>query len=68
NPLAAILSGAMMLDYLGDKAQDARLADAAKLIEDAIDAGFVANALRPMEFGGDMGTKAVTSEVLGRLQ
>lgn len=67
NPLAAILSGALMLDYLAEKSGDARLEDAAQLIEGAVQAGFEANAIRPMEFGGDMGTKAVTREVLGRL-
>lgn len=68
NPLAAILSGAMMLDYLADKAGDIRLADAANLIENAVENGFAANALRPMEFGGDMGTKAVTDELLDRVR
>ncbi len=67
NPLAAILSGAMMLDYLADKAGDPKLSDAATLVEDAVSEGFAANALRPMEFGGDMGTKAVTNELLSRL-
>lgn len=68
NPLAAILSGAMMLDYLADKTLDEGLADAAKLIEDAVSHGFANNALRPMEFGGDMGTKAVTNKVLDSLR
>ena len=64
NPLAAILSGAMMLDYLADKSGCQPPADAARLIEDAVERGFAANRLRPMEFGGDMGTKAVTAEVI----
>ncbi len=64
NPLAAILSGAMMLDYLAEKAGDSRLEQAAALIEKAVDEGFAANALRPMEFGGDMGTRAITHTVL----
>ncbi|MEM9425455.1 MAG: isocitrate/isopropylmalate family dehydrogenase [Pseudomonadota bacterium] len=68
NPLAAILSGAMMLDYLADKAGETRLADAASEIETAVEAGFSAKALRPMEFGGDMGTKAVTDELLDRIR
>ena len=68
NPLAAILSGAMMLDYLADKTGDSKLADAAALIETAVSEGFAANALRPMEFGGDMGTKAVTADLLDRLK
>ena len=68
NPLAAILSGAMMLDYLADKSGDTRLADAALLIETAVEDGFGVNALRPMEFGGDMGTRAITTELLDRLR
>lgn len=64
NPLAAILSGAMMLDYLADKADSQPLADAAQLIETAVYNGFAANRLRPMEFGGDMGTKSVTNELM----
>jgi len=67
NPLAAILSGALMLDYLAEKSGDSIYSDAAALIDDAVQAGFEANAIRPMEFGGDMGTKAVTNEVLMRL-
>ncbi len=68
NPLAAILSGAMMLDYLADKVGDTKLADAAALVEKVVADGFADNALRPMEFGGDMGTKAVTNELLDRLR
>ncbi len=68
NPLAAILSGALMLDYLADKAGIAQLADAATLIEQAVEKGFAANALRPMEFGGDMGTHAVTNTLLDSLR
>ena len=65
NPLAAILSAALMLDYLADRTggHDG-LADAATVIEDAVQRGFEANRLRPMEFGGDMGTQAVTREVI----
>ena len=65
NPLAAILSGALMLDYLADKAGGhGPTADAAAIIDDAVMAGFQANRLRPMEFGGDMGTNAVTRELI----
>jgi 3-isopropylmalate dehydrogenase len=63
NPLAAILSGALMLDYLADRSGDQSCADAGRLIEVAVEAGFAANRIRPMEFGGDMGTRAVTREV-----
>ena len=68
NPLAAILSGALMLDYLGERLDMPAYAAAAERIERAVDAGFAANALRPMEFGGDMGTRAVTSAVLDHVR
>lgn len=67
NPLAAILSGGLMLDYLAERSGDSRYSDAAARIEAAVDKGFAANALRPMEFGGDMGTKAITRAVLAGL-
>ncbi len=68
NPLAAILSGALMLDYLADKNQSEPMRRAAALIEDAVDRGFGANRIRPMEFGGDMGTLAVTDEVIAQIR
>ena len=64
NPLAAILSGALMLDYLSEKSGQPKLAEAAEKIETAVADGFTQNRLRPIEFGGDMGTRAVTSEIL----
>ncbi|MBY6162344.1 isocitrate/isopropylmalate dehydrogenase family protein [Mameliella alba] len=64
NPLAAILSGALMLDYLAEKSGNPAYAQAAQRIEAAVDAGFAANRLRPTEFGGDMGTRAVTDALL----
>jgi len=67
NPLAAVLSGALMLDYLAEKSGQAGYSDAAQAIEQAVEDGFAQNRLRPMEFGGDMGTKAVTREVLALL-
>lgn len=67
NPLAAILSGALMLDYLADKSGVMQLRDAAQAIEDAVQLGFEANEIRPMEFGGDMGTRAVTKATLARI-
>ena len=64
NPLAAILSAALLLDYLAEKSGNTGYAEAAEAIEDAVQTGFEQNRLRPMEFGGDMGTKAVTQEIL----
>ena len=53
-----------MLDYLADKTGNDNFATAAGHVDDAVEEGFAANRLRPMEFGGDMGTKAVTNEIL----
>ncbi|MFK7965959.1 MAG: isocitrate/isopropylmalate dehydrogenase family protein [Burkholderiaceae bacterium] len=63
NPIAAILSGALMLDYLGEQHGHQACIDAAEVIEQAVYAGFEAKRLRPQEFGGDMGTKAVTQTI-----
>ena len=63
NPLATILSSALMLDYLSEKKNCKRAANGAKLIENAIEVGFERNELRPMEFGGDMGTNAINTSL-----
>ncbi|MEP3845486.1 MAG: isocitrate/isopropylmalate family dehydrogenase [Paracoccaceae bacterium] len=68
NPLAAILSGALMLDYLADRFDAPAYADAADLIDSAVEQGFAIGDIRPMEFGGDMGTKAVTNTILQILE
>jgi 3-isopropylmalate dehydrogenase len=67
NPLAAILSAALMLEYLADKTDQASLLDSANLIDAAVYRGFAENRIRPVEFGGNMGTVAVTSELLSLL-
>lgn len=64
NPLAAILSGALMLDYLADRSGLNALADASLLIESVVESGFAANRIRPKEFGGNQGRAAVTRELI----
>ena len=49
-----------MLDYLSGKRGCESASEGSKLIEAAIETGFERNELRPIEFGGDMGTKAIT--------
>ena len=68
NPLAAILSGALMLDYLADKTGSNAMREAGELINQAVENGFARNRIRPAEFGGDMGTRAVTAEVVARVR
>ena len=67
NPLAAILSVALMLEYLADKTDQASILDAVNLIDSAVYRGFVERRIRPVELGGDMGTVAVTNELLSLL-
>jgi 3-isopropylmalate dehydrogenase len=38
------------------------------LINAAVERGFDANRIRPREFGGDMGTRAVTDEVVSLIR
>jgi isocitrate dehydrogenase (NAD+) len=52
NPIATILAGAMMLDYLGEK-------DGAKKIEDAVIAVLIEGKVRTADLGG----KATTSDM-----
>ncbi len=67
NPLAAILSGALMLDYLAEKSGPGAFADARDLVERAVQTGFAAADIRPREFGGDQGTREVTRRVLSHV-
>jgi len=64
NPLAAILSAALMLEWLAERSGTSAPAEAALLIEDAVGTGFAANRLRPIEFGGDQGTRVLTAELV----
>ena len=57
----------MMLNYLADRCDLPSYADAALLVEAAVEAGFAANTLRPMEFGCEMGTRAVTAAVIDQI-
>ncbi len=68
NPTAMILSAAMMLDWLADRHGDARLADGSALVQAAVEHVFSAGIVKPMEFGGDSGTVAVTSAVINALK
>lgn len=64
NPLAAILSGALMLDFLAERSDKTRLADAAMLINDTVERAFSEHRIRPMEYGGDMGTRAIARALI----
>jgi len=57
-----------MLDWLGYQANDEAMISAARLIERAVEDGFSAGALRPMEFGGDMGLNDMTKAVINHVK
>lgn len=63
NPLAAILSAGMMLDWLGTRHNNKRMSSAARLIDAAVWKAFADNKLSPAEFGGPHGTSEATDIV-----
>lgn len=70
NPAAMILSGAMMLDWLGRRHDVPACIAAAATLQDAVDGAFTEMRLRPTELGGDHGTADIVGavrECLGRL-
>ncbi|WMS43662.1 isocitrate/isopropylmalate family dehydrogenase [Acuticoccus sp. MNP-M23] len=68
NPTAAILSGGLMLDWLGTRHQLPALLDAGHIIERAVDAAFATGRLRTAELGGTSGIREVTDGVLAAVR
>ncbi len=64
NPLAAILSCAMMLDWLAEKHGTPACADAAALIDAAVVRALAERRVTPCEFGGASGTADITKAVV----
>ncbi|WP_214110130.1 isocitrate/isopropylmalate dehydrogenase family protein [Acrocarpospora catenulata] len=67
NPIAMILSSAMLLDWLGARHQDAALTQAAALIEAAV-AGTVRAGTRTRDMGGTAGTREFAEAVAADLK
>jgi len=63
NPTAMILSGAMMLEWLGREKGVAEAVRAGTLLRRSVDAAFAGGDLRTCELGGDAGTKTVFDAV-----
>ena len=68
NPTATFLAAAMMLEWLGGRAENDSCLKAAKLLEDSIEKGFADKTLSPKEFGGPDGTTAYTEKLIGMLK
>jgi len=67
NPVATILSGVMLLEWLAERHSFPQAAEAAALIRHAVDRAFAGGGLRTCELGGKDGTAAVTRAVLAAL-
>lgn len=67
NPIAMILSAAMMLEWLGEKHDRSDLALGGRLIRSAVNDAFE-KGLRPLEIGGPDGTRATANAVLEALK
>jgi len=68
NPSAMLLSGAMMLEWLGETMQSTELASAAETFRDAVRAVFADGNLVPHEAGGTAGLRQVSDRVLDILK
>jgi len=67
NPVAMILSTAMMLDWLGTRHGSESCIEAANEIEAAVDAAFASGSVRSHDIGGQDGTGAVTRAIIDKL-
>jgi len=63
NPSSLIGSAAMLLNWLGERRGDDRLARAAELIERALDAAIAKPECRTADLGGPLGTEAFAARV-----
>jgi 3-isopropylmalate dehydrogenase len=67
NPTAMFLSGAMMLDWLGDRHGVPSCREAGARLTRAVDRAFADGTLVPAEHGGRAGTAAITERVAREL-
>ena len=63
NPTATILSGAMMLEWLGRLHDSAACVEAGRRLTAAVDAAYAEGDLRPHEIGGTAGTEAIAGRI-----
>lgn len=67
NPTAMILSGAMMLDWLGRQHDRPALVRAGERLDRAVDAAYAAGTLLPGEFGGQSNSDDIARAVADQL-
>ncbi|MEU1964452.1 isocitrate/isopropylmalate dehydrogenase family protein [Micromonospora sediminicola] len=64
NPIATVLSAAMMLDWLADRHADPAAAEVARLIEDAVGDVLAEGRVRTPDLGGTAGTVEVGAAIV----
>jgi len=67
NPVATILSGAMMLEWLGEEFDDGGCRSAGRWLTASVDAAFADGRLLPHEFGGEAGTAEIAGAIMAAL-
>lgn len=67
NPLAAILSGVMLLDYLADTHDDPAPRSAARRVEAAVESALLAGEAQTVDVGGHASTAEATCAILDRI-
>jgi len=68
NPVSLMLSASMLLDWMATEHRQPALADAGKVIADAIELALSNPATRTRDLGGTLGTEAFTDIVLRTLR
>ncbi len=68
NPLAAILSASMMLEWLGNRHADNNLNKGALLIEKAVENTLIHTKVRTVDIGGNSSTSEMGDEILRQLE
>ncbi len=68
NPTAMFLSGAMMLEWLGERHASEAARAAGGLVRDAVNAAFADGTLVTVDQGGEAGTRMVFDRVMDRMQ
>lgn len=68
NPTSLILSAAMLLEWLGNRRNDARLNRAASLIEQAVEGVIAEPSSRTRDLGGSLDTDVFTKKVTDAIQ
>jgi 3-isopropylmalate dehydrogenase len=64
NPTAAVLSAAMMLEWLEERCGVSALGEAARTMQQALENVLAGGAVRPYEFGGSSGTSDITRAIV----